>query len=181
MATQTRRPAQGTGDEASEVPGASLASAAGTLAEIHRQQLAAGVEVLSGMFRAAESLQQVQLQMGQRAALLHSQAADNIRKATSPMELVSVQSTLVMYEFQEAMRYGQELVTAMAKSGGEMLRPVQAAQASTGATANGSPAATMMGAAMNAAVPMADAIQQMFTAPMKAAQAAQVAGANSAH
>ena len=37
--------------------------------------------------------------------------------------------------------------------------------------AGASPAASMMGVAMNAAAPMADAIQQMFTAPMKAAQA----------
>jgi hypothetical protein len=176
MATQTKRTQAGTTDDANETA-ANLASAAGTLAEIHRQQLAAGAEVLSSFFRATEALQQVQLQMGQRAALLHSQAADNIRKATSPMELVSVQSTLVMYEFQEAMRFSQELVTAMARSGGEMLRPMQAAQngAAAGSGGTASPAATMMGAAMTAAGPMADAFQQMFTAPMKAAQAAQQA------
>lgn len=171
MATQSRRSQQAAADGANEAA-AGLASVAGTLAEIHRQQLAAGVDVLCSMFRATEALQQVQLQMGQRASLLHSQAADNIRKATSPMELVSVQSTLVMYEFQEAMRYGQELMAALAKSGGEIMRPVQAAQG--GATGNsGSPTATMMGAAMNAAGPMADAFQQMFTAPMKAATAQQ--------
>ncbi|TFZ06701.1 hypothetical protein EZ313_08785 [Ramlibacter henchirensis] len=166
MATQTKRTQQGSTDDANETV-AGLAGAAGTLAEIHRQQLAASADVLCSMFRAAEALQQVQLQMGQRAALLHSQAADNIRKATSPTELVSVQSTLVMYEFQEAMRYTQELVTALARSGGEMLRPVQAAQG--GNAASTSPATTMMGAAMSAAGPMADAFQQMFTAPMKAA------------
>ena len=33
----------------------------------------------------------------------------------------------------------------------------------------------MMGVAMNAAAPMADALQQIFTAPMKAAQAASQA------
>jgi hypothetical protein len=150
-----------------------MAAAAGTLAEMHRQQLAAGAETLSIFFRAAEAIQQAQLQMGQRAALLHSQAAENIRKASTPTELVSIQSTLAMYEFQEALRYGQELVAAMAKTGGEMLRPQQGVQEA--ASGNGSPAATMMGAAITAAGPMADAFQQMFTAPMKAAQAAQQA------
>ncbi|KQT12237.1 hypothetical protein ASG30_02750 [Ramlibacter sp. Leaf400] len=149
---------------------ASLGAAASTVAEIQRQQLAAGVEALSILFRAGEAVHQAQLQMGQRSALLHSQAADNIRKAGSPMEVASIQSTLVMYEFQEAMRYGQELVAALAKTGGEMLRPTQGQQEGA---AGSSPAASMMGAAMTAAGPMADAFQQMFTAPMRAAQAAQ--------
>lgn len=173
MATQTKRPGQGaSGDGAdSGAAVASLGAAASTVAEIQRQQLAAGVEALSILFRAGEAVHQAQLQMGQRAALLHSQAADNIRKAGSPMEVASIQSTLVMYEFQEAMRYGQELVAALAKTGSEMLRPPQGQQ--EGAASGASPAASMMGAAMTAAGPMADAFQQMFTAPMRAAQAAQ--------
>ena len=67
------------------------------------------------------------------------------------------------------MRYAQELVAAFAKSSGEMLRPAQGTQDASAAGA--SPAASMMGVAMNAAGPMAEAIQQMFTAPMKTAQA----------
>jgi hypothetical protein len=110
--------------------------------------------------------------MGQRAALLHSQAAENLRKASSPVELVSIQSTLVMYEFQEAMRYWQELMSAGAKAGSEMARRAPQADAQDGAAT--SPGAAMVGAAMSAAAPMADAFQQMFTAPLKAAaQASQ--------
>jgi hypothetical protein len=169
MATQTKRSTHESSEDPAQAAAAGLATAVGTVSEFQRQQLAAGAEALCTFFRAAEAVQQAQLQMGQRAALLHSQAADNLRKASSPLELASIQSTLVVYEFQEAMRYGQELVAALAKSSGEMLRPPQAAQGDT--TAGASPAATMMGAAMNAAAPMADAIQQMFTAPMKAAQA----------
>ncbi len=169
MATQTKRNANETPDDPGQAAVVGFATAVGTVSEFQRQQLAAGAEVLSHLFRAAEAVQQAQLQMGQRAALLHSQAADNLRKATSPLELASIQSTLAVYEFQEAMRYGQELVTALAKSSGEMLRPAQGVQ-DAGVT-GASPAASMMGVAMNAAAPMADAIQQMFTAPMKAAQA----------
>ena len=169
MATQTKRSANDTSDDPGQAAVAGFATAVGTVSEFQRQQLAAGAEALSHLFRAAEAVQQAQLQMGQRAALLHSQAADNLRKASSPLELASIQSTLVVYEFQEAMRFGQELVAALAKSGGEMLRPAQGMQDAS--AAGGSPAASMMGVAMNAAAPMADAIQQMFTAPMKAAQA----------
>jgi Phasin protein len=170
MATQTKRSTQESSEDPAQAAAAGLATAVGTVSEFQRQQLAAGAEVLSHFFRAAEAVQQAQLQMGQRAALLHSQAADNLRKASSPLELASIQSTLVVYEFQEAMRYSQELMAAFAKSSGEMMRPPQVQDPSA---AGASPAVTMMGAAMNAAAPMADAIQQMFTAPMKAAQASQ--------
>jgi hypothetical protein len=173
MATQTKRTTQETSDDPAQAAATGFAVAVGTVSEFQRQQLAAGAEALGNFFRAAEALQQAQLQMGQRAALLHSQAADNLRKATSPLELASIQSTLVVYEFQEAMRYSQELVAAFAKSSGEMLRHSQGAQDTSAAGA--SPAASMMGAAMTAAAPMADAIQQMFTAPMKAAQASSQA------
>jgi len=169
MATQTKRNPQETADDPGQVALAGFATAVGTVSEFQRQQLAAGAEAVGHLFRAAEAVQQAQLQMGQRAALLHSQAADNLRRAGSPLELASIQSTLVVYEFQEAMRYGQELVAAFAKSSGEMLRPAQGTQDASAAGA--SPAASMMGVAMNAAGPMADAIQQMFTAPMKTAQA----------
>lgn len=171
MATQTKRTTQETPEDPSQAAAAGFATAVGTVSELQRQQLAAGAEALSHFFRAAEAVQQAQLQMGQRAALLHSQAADNLRKASSPLELASIQSTLVVYEFQEAMRFGQELVAAFAKSSGEMMRSPQGVQEASAAGA--SPAASMMGAAMTAAAPMADAIQQMFTAPMKAAQASQ--------
>jgi hypothetical protein len=78
-----------------------------------------------------------------------------------------------MYEFQEAMRFWQELLAASAKASGEMLRRTQAQQDPAVSSSAPSAAATMMGAAMNAAGPMADAFQQMFTAPLKAAAAQQ--------
>ncbi|MBK0391441.1 phasin family protein [Ramlibacter algicola] len=144
----------------------------GAFAEASRQQMATAVESLGVMFRAAESLQQAQLHMAQRAALLHAQAAENIRKASSPVELVSIQSTLLLYEYQEAMRYWQELMGASAKAGAEMARRRAPREAADDGVAT-SPGAAMMGAAMSAAAPMADAFQQMFTAPLKAAQQAQ--------
>jgi hypothetical protein len=147
--------------------------AAGAFAEASRQQMATAADSLGVMFRAAESLQQAQLHMAQRAALLHAQAAENIRKASSPMELVSIQSTLLLYEYQEAMRYWQELMGASAKAGAEIARHAPREAADDGVAT--SPGAAMMGAAMSAAAPMADAFQQMFTAPLKAAQQAQQA------
>lgn len=172
MATQAKRSHDTAADESTETT-AALATATGTMNQLYQQQLAAGADVLCSMFRSAEALQQVQLQAAQRLALLHSQAAENLRTATSPMDVASVESTLGIYAFQEAMRYGQELLGALVKSGGEIMRPAQAAQdTATAASATVSPAATLMGAAMTAAVPMADAFQQMFNGQMRAAAAA---------
>ena len=168
MATSSKR-SSSTG--AADADATQVLGTAGAFAEASRQQMATAVESLGVMFRAAEALQQAQLHMAQRAALLHGQAAENIRKATSPMELASIQSTLLLYEFQEAMRYWQELMGASAKAGAEIARhsPRETVDEAT------SPGAAMMGAAMSAAAPMADAFQQMFTAPLKAAQQAQQA------
>ncbi len=171
MATQTKRTGGASSADADEMTGG-VQAAAGTAAEIGRQQMAAFAEGLSAMFRAAGAIQQAQLQMGERAALLHSQAAENLRKATSPVELMTIQSTLATYQLQEGMRYWQELSAALAKAGGQMMRPVGGAEAA-GGSADGAGAASMMGAAFTAAAPMADALQQMFTAPLRAAAAQQ--------
>ena len=168
MATQARRAAHGAADTADSDGGSGLLGAAGSLAEIQREQLAAAAQAWSTLFRAGEALQQAQLHMGQRAALLHQQAADNLRKAATPIELVTIQSTLLLYQWQEAARYWQELLGAGAKAGGEMLKPPAGTQDTAG---SGAAPASVMGAAMAAAAPMADAFQQMFTAPMKAAAA----------
>lgn len=164
MATQTKRTAQTASTEAGDATGGALA-AASSAADVSRQQLAAAAETMSVLFRAGESIQQAQLQMGQRAALLHSQAAENLRKAASPMEVLTIQSTLAVYQWQEAARFQQELLAAMAKAGSLLARPQHDGQEAP-ATGTASAAATMMDAAMSAAAPMASAFQQMFTTPM---------------
>jgi hypothetical protein len=131
------------------------------LPEGSRQQVARSIEWLAAAFRSGEALQQVNVQMSQRAALLHSQAADNARKATSPAELLQIQSTLLMYEWQEMTRYSQELMLAWARALGQptaAIAPEHGAGGATSATLGG-----LTDAAMGAAAPMVQAWQQMFT------------------
>lgn len=170
MATSSRR-TEAAPAAADQTENAAIAGAV-PFAEIARNQLAMGAEALSAWFTASEAVQQAQMQMGQRAALLHRQAAENLRKATSPLEVLTIQSTLAMYQMQEAMRFSQEMLAATGKAGQQMMRPLQQDGAGSAADGAGSAAANMVGAAMNAAGPMADAFQQMFTAPLKAAQQA---------
>lgn len=142
-------------------------SAAGAVAaqlpELSRQQFARSVDLMAAAFRAGQAVQQVNLQMSERAALLHSQAAENARKATSPTELLQIQSTLMVYEWQEMTRYSQELVLACSRAVGQPAAAVLGEQAAS-ATSGTAKAGGLADAAIGAAGPMVQAWQQMFTA-----------------
>lgn len=138
------------------------AGVAAQLPDLSRQQFARSVDLMAAAFRAGQAVQQVNLQMSERAALLHSQAAENARKATSPTELLQIQSTLMLYEWQEITRYSQELMLACSRAVGQ---PAAAALGEQ-ATGNGSAATSASGfadAAIGAAGPMVQAWQQMFS------------------
>jgi hypothetical protein len=123
-----------------------------------QRQMAVAADWMSGLFRAGERLQQVQMHMAQRAALLHSQAADNIRKATSPTDLATIQATLVLYQCQEGMRYMQEVMIECAKAGRHVADQLQ--EARQGADGTG------QSEAMDAATPILQAWQQVFNGAM---------------
>lgn len=134
-------------------------------AHIARQQLVWAADTMAMLFRAGESIQQAQLHMAQRAALLSQQAAENLRNAETPIELASIQANLMAYEYQEGMRYVQELMLAGAKATATGAR---AQPREDNVTANAADAtAQVVEAAMNAAAPMAQAWQQMFTMPTR--------------
>jgi hypothetical protein len=164
--TMATRSGRSTSSDASD--SATDGTEAGTVAhaapaEVARQQLVAATQSMATLFRNLERFQLAQQHFAQRAALLHSQAADNLRKATTPMELVSIQGTLFMYQWQEGARYLQELVVAGATMGREGAEP--AGEGVMGSPASAAQAAT--NAAMNAAAPMVHAWQQMFTPPQE--------------
>lgn len=129
------------------------------LPEVSRQQVARSIDWMAAAFRTGEALQQVNVQMSQRAALLHSQAAENARKASSPTELFQIQSTLLMYEWQEMTRYSQELMLAYARAMGQPSTTMVGEQAGASSSALGG----LTDVAMGAAAPMVQAWQQMFT------------------
>lgn len=90
-------------------------------AEQTRESLAQVAQGASTLLQGAQAFQQVQLQMLQRMALVHQQAAEKLRSATSPSELVALQGQLMVQGWQQAMQYGQEMMTASMKVQGEML------------------------------------------------------------
>ena len=128
--------------------------------EMSRHQFARAVDWMAAGFRAAGEVQQVNLQMGERAALLLTQAAENARKAGSPNELVQIQSTLMLYEWQEMTRYSQELMLAFARVAGQ--QPANGA-AEHGASSTSKGTSGLADAAIGAAAPMVQAWQQVFS------------------
>jgi hypothetical protein len=126
--------------------------------EASRQQVARSNDWIAAAFRAGEAVQQVNLQMSQRAALLHTQAADNARRASSPTELFQIQSTLLMYEWQEMTRYSQELMLACARAVGQ---PAGTSEQAAADAAKGT--VGLADAAIGAAAPMVQAWQQVFS------------------
>lgn len=150
----------------SEARSDAAAAAAAQWPELSRQQFARSVDLMAAAFRAGQAVQQVNLQMSERAALLHSQAAENARKATSPTELLQIQSTLMVYEWQEMTRYSQELMLACSRAVGQPAAAVLGEQTASG-TATAAKAGGLADAAIGAAGPMVQAWQQMFTPGMQ--------------
>jgi hypothetical protein len=129
---------------------------ASAVPEMTRHQFARGVDLMAAAFRTAGALQQVNVQMNQRAALLHAQAAENARKAGSPMELLQIHSSLVAYQWQEAHRYSQEWLLACSRVLGQ-------SHAETGPATTAHGGHGFADSAMGAAGPMVQAWQQMFS------------------
>jgi hypothetical protein len=161
MATRTTRSSNG---QATGAASAAENGAAPPLAgaEMARQQLVLAAQSMAHWCRTVERFQQAQQHLAQRASLLHSQAADNLRKATSPMELASIQGTLLVYQWQEGARFLQELMVVGASAGREGELP-DVDNAADNPAAAAAQAAT--NAALSAAGPMVQAWQQLFTPP----------------
>ncbi|WBY02900.1 hypothetical protein PE066_05005 [Ramlibacter tataouinensis] len=153
---------------ANETAQAALSASFSSASELTREQLAFSAENLAAWFRAAEALQLAQLHLSQRAALLHRQAAENLRNASTPWEMLSVQANLALYDFQEGMRFLQEALVASTRAGGDVSAAAQKREQDEAPQA-ASAAAQVVEAAINAAAPMAQAWQQVFAASLNGA------------
>lgn len=121
-----------------------------------RQQLALVNSAASMMYRATESIQKVQQQWIQRAALRHHQFSERLQAATSAADVLAVQSTMMTSALQEAGLYWQDLVTA----------GLQVHSTMTEMTESSPTQHVFTSPAVN---PVMQAWQTMFTAPLNGA------------
>ena len=145
-------------DSASSVD-SDLSAGTGAIADLTRQQMANTASTAGAMLRAMDTFQQTQLHMIQRAALLQEQTADRLRNANSPIEMVAIQSTVMLSGLSEWAQYTQELMLASLKAQNEFLKPAEQQQQTASST-------------VGATGPLIQAWQSVFTTPMHAAAAA---------
>jgi hypothetical protein len=131
------------------------------VADVTRQQMASTASAASAMLRALDTFNQTQQHMIQRAALLQEQTAERLRTASTPAEVLSIQSTMLMSGMTDFAQYAQELMLASLKAQGEFMRPNGAEVPQAAATA-----ATATSNAANSAAPLFQAWQAAFMAPM---------------
>ncbi|MEJ7928535.1 phasin family protein [Ramlibacter sp. AN1015] len=142
----------------SQAPESDTAAGATAVADMTRQQMASTASTTSAMLRAFDTLQQAQQHMIQRAALLQEQTAERLRNATTPAEVMSIQSTMLVSGMTEFAQYTQELMLASLKAQSEFMRPTETGQQGASAVP---PSAT----------PLFQAWQAVFSGPLNGAAA----------
>jgi hypothetical protein len=102
-----------------------------------RQQMTAAVESTSLLLRGAEVWSELQLHAVQRSAKTWREAAQLMRAAKSPMDLVGVQNHLLMNSMLQAFQLTQELMQSSLamQQGGVLERAQEAADDAAGAAA----------------------------------------------
>jgi hypothetical protein len=89
--------------------------------QTHRQMQLA-VDTTAAVLRGAEVFTQLQLLALKRSAQSWQQAAEQLRSARGPLELVAAQNQLFMNSFVHAMQFGQEFLQATAAAQPELTR-----------------------------------------------------------
>ncbi|MDO9215946.1 MAG: phasin family protein [Lacisediminimonas sp.] len=115
MTSKTSRPAS-----SHEVQGHGLTPWS-FLADLSRQQMSFATEGACALFRSSEAIRQVQQQAAHHASEQYAAAAQKLRGATQPAELLAVQAELLRFDLEEANRYWQKLMTAALQAQTEMM------------------------------------------------------------
>jgi uncharacterized protein YfaS (alpha-2-macroglobulin family) len=91
------------------------------LADLSRQQMSFATESACALFRSSEAIRQVQQQAAHHASEQYAAAAQKLRSATQPAELLAVQAELLRFDLEEANRYWQQLMNAGLQAQTEMM------------------------------------------------------------
>ena len=78
----------------------------------HQQSIVAN-ESARAMFRGFEAMRKIQEEVAQEASQKHVAAAQKLRGGCSPTEIMAMQSDLMQFDFDAALRYWRELATTV--------------------------------------------------------------------
>lgn len=91
------------------------------LADLSRQQLGFATESASAIFRSSEAIRKVQQQAAHQASEHYAAAAQKLRGASQPADLLAMQSELLRFDLQASSQYWQQLMTAALQAQTEMM------------------------------------------------------------
>ncbi len=86
--------------------------ATNSVADFGRQQAIVATESAQAMFRGFEAMRKIQEEVAHEASQKHAAAAQRLHGDCSPTEMMAVQSDLLRFDFDAAVRYWQELAAA---------------------------------------------------------------------
>lgn len=154
----SRNSTRSTSARASQEPETAAVQEAAGL--VSRQQLTLLTRTAAAMCRSAAAFQEAQLGVLQRSGALYQELAGRIEQATGPGDLLSIQSSLMMSSWQQALQFSQDLMRLGTTVQSEMQAPA------------GAPPEVASGAA-DAVAPMVQAWQSFFTPPANGAARAR--------
>lgn len=91
------------------------------LTDLGRQQLAVATETACAMFRGNEAMRKIQQQAAHHASVRHQTAAQKLRGACEPADLLAIESELLRFDLQDAAHYWQQLTAAALQAQIEMM------------------------------------------------------------
>src|SRR5688572_25057227 len=87
--------------------------AAETAVEQTRGSLVSAAQNTSSLLNAAQMFHQAQSEMLHRLAVAHQHAAENLKEARTPLEVMTQQSQLMLAGWNEAAQYTMQLLGAL--------------------------------------------------------------------
>lgn len=93
--------------------------------ERSQQQIAMAAEAASAMLQVAQVWTQLQLHALQRSGDTWRIAAEQMRNARDPLELMAAHNQLAMNAFVQTLQFGQECLQAAVATQPELTRPAQ--------------------------------------------------------
>jgi class 3 adenylate cyclase len=90
-------------------PAASPEAAWDAASDLSRQQMTLAAESACAVFRGFESMRKIQEKAAHQALQHYSRAADKLREASGPAQLMQIQAELMRFDLEGATQYWQQL------------------------------------------------------------------------
>lgn len=102
-------------------PSAGPPTPANWVTDLTRQQMVVASEGACALFRGFQAMRGIQEEAAQQAAERHAAGAEKLRRAATPLELMTVQGELLRSDLESATQYWQQLAGAALEMNTELV------------------------------------------------------------